>query len=360
MDFPKASYVTISDSRTKAPAKASADSATHAAEDLLRLNLIGASPVFTETLHLIQRVARSEAAVLIQGETGTGKELAARAIHYLGQRRDFPFIPINCGALPDQLVENELFGHARGAFTDARESTTGLISEAEGGTLFLDEVETLSLKAQATMLRFLQDGTFRPLGGRQLRQANVRIIAASNIDLAELVRAGTFRLDLLYRLRLMAVEMPPLRERAGDVTLLAEAFLQRLILQYGEEKCLDRESLEALERHHWPGNVRELEHVLHREFLLTEGSILRVRQDSVDPFGPRIRRSKSDSPNAEATLDFNTAKARAISDFERAYIIRMLQKHAGNVSAAARSCGKERRTFGRLMKKYGIDKERYR
>jgi two-component system response regulator GlrR len=210
------------------------------------------------------------------------------------------------------------------------------------------------------MLRFLQDGTFRPLGGRQLRQANVRIIAASNVDLAELVRAGTFRLDLLYRLRLMAVEMPPLRERTGDIRLLAEAFLQRLILQYGEEKCLDPESLEALERYHWPGNVRELEHVLHREFLLTEGSVLRIRQDSIDLLGPRTRRSQYASPDAGTTLDFNTAKARAISEFERAYIIRMLQAHGGNVSAAARSCGKERRAFGRLMKKYGIDKERYR
>lgn len=355
----KATVVTVSRSATATCPSTSTDHAASATDDLLDLNLIGASPAFTDTLYLIRRIARSEATVFIQGETGTGKELAARGIHYLGARRNFPFIPVNCGALPDQLVENELFGHARGAYTDARDAATGLIADADGGTLFLDEVEALSLKAQVALLRFLQDGTFRPLGGKQLQQADVRIIAASNIDLGELVQTGAFRADFMYRLCLMTVSMPPLRERERDVVLLAEHYLSHLILRYGEEKVLDDESLETLQRYHWPGNVRELQNVLHREFFLTEGPIIRIRAESLAPSGQRISRPAVDT-GPDSMLDFNSAKARAISEFERAYVIRALRMHGGNVSAAARSSGKERRAFGKLVKKYGIDKDRYR
>ena len=337
------------------------DSADTSNEDLVDCNLIGSSPAFTDALHLIRRVARSDATVLIQGETGTGKELAARAIHYLGRRRNFPFIPVNCGALPDSLVDNELFGHARGAYTDAREPSGGLIADAEGGTLFLDEVEALSTKAQVSLLRFLHDGTFRPLGGRQLLHAKVRIIAASNIDLAELVRAGAFRADFMYRLRLLAVEMPPLRERRGDIALVARNFVRKLSSQYRQDKRLDDASVTALERHAWPGNVRELENVLHRAFLLSDDDTVQVDDSSFDASRTQQRRNctaPADSPAAPA--DFSTAKARAIGEFERAYLIRTLQSYSGNVSAAARSCGKERRAFGKLLRKYGIDKELYR
>jgi two-component system response regulator GlrR len=331
------------------------------AEEFASLNLIGASPVFLDALQLIRRVARSDATVLIQGETGTGKELAARAIHYLGARRNYPFIPVNCGALPDQLVENELFGHSRGAYTDARDTAAGLIADAENGTLFLDEVEALSQRAQVAMLRFLQDGTFRPLGGRQTLHARVRIIAASNIDLTDLVRAGTFRADLLYRLRLMDVELPPLRARTGDLALLAGNFLRKLCAQYRVEKRLDPRALDVLEGHDWPGNVRELENVLHREFLLTEDNTLRMQRFTLNA---AARRGSPPPELADAAIDdfsvsFNRAKARVLGDFERTYLMTAMQRNGGNVSKAARSCGKERRAFGKLLKKYGIDRSSY-
>jgi two-component system, NtrC family, response regulator GlrR len=328
-------------------------------EDRMRLNLVGNSPAFLAALALIQRVARSDATVLIQGETGTGKELAARAVHYLGARRDQPFIPVNCGALPDQLIENELFGHARGAYTDARDTTAGLIADADGGTLFLDEVEALSMRAQVALLRFLQDGTYRALGGKQERRAQVRIVAASNIDLGELVRRGSFRADFMYRLRLLAVDLPPLREREGDVAQLSHNYLRRLSQQYREVKLLDPQSLIALQMHAWPGNVRELENVLHREFLLTDDATVRVREWSFDPASNRGPRQVAAS-SGENMLDFHTAKERAIGEFERGYLIRAMQRTGGNVSKAALSCGKERRAFGKLLKKYGIDKDRYR
>src|SRR5258708_26329967 len=181
--------------------------------DFGKLNLVGNSPAFLHVLELTKRFAGCDATVLVQGETGTGKELVARAIHYLGVRRDFPFIPVNCGALPDSLVENELFGHARGAFTDARDARRGLIAEAQEGTLFLDEIEVLSPKAQVTLLRFLQDLEYRPLGGASVRNANVRIIAAGNADLGTLVRSGRVRQGPPLRLNVPAVELSPPAER---------------------------------------------------------------------------------------------------------------------------------------------------
>src|SRR5258706_4658136 len=196
-------------------------------EDFGELNLVGRSPAFLEVLELTKRFSACDATVLVQGETGTGKELVARAIHYLGARRNFPFIPVNCGALPDSLVESELFGHARGAFTDARDARRGLIAEAQGGTLFLDEIEVLTPKAQVALLRFLQDLEYRPVGGAVVHDANVRIIAASNANLGTLQSDGHFRKDLLFRLNVLSVDLPPLRERQSDVVFLAEIFLKR-------------------------------------------------------------------------------------------------------------------------------------
>jgi transcriptional regulator with GAF, ATPase, and Fis domain len=187
-------------------------------------NLIGLSPAFRDMVGLVQRIAQTDAPVLIEGETGTGKEVAARAIHYSGSRRDRPFVPVNCGAIPENLIENELFGHVRGAYTDAREPQPGLIALANGGTLFLDEVETLCPKGQVALLRFLQDLNYRPLGSRREESADVRVIAATNIDLSELVHAKQFRMDLYYRLQILFLRMPPLRERTGDAALLAEHF----------------------------------------------------------------------------------------------------------------------------------------
>jgi DNA-binding NtrC family response regulator len=195
-------------------------------ELVAQLHLLGKSPAFRRLLEEVERFAACDATILIHGETGTGKELAARAMHYLSGRRNGPFIPINCGWIPDSLIGSELFGHSRGAFTDAREAREGLVAQAEGGTLFLDELEALSLRGQVALLRFLQDYEYRPLGAASARTANVRVIGATNEDLEELVKQGQFRRDLLYRLNVLAVAVPPLRERGDDVVVLARACLE--------------------------------------------------------------------------------------------------------------------------------------
>jgi len=323
-------------------------------EDFGELNLVGHSPAFLYVLELTKRFSGCDATVLLQGETGTGKELVARAIHYLGARRDFPFIPVNCGALPDSLVESELFGHARGAFTDARDARRGLIAEAQGGTLFLDEIEVLTPKAQVALLRFVQDLEYRPVGGTVVRNANVRIVAASNANLEELVRVGQFRRDLLFRLNVLSVDLPPLRERQRDVVILAEMFVKRFARQYSRPKSLHPDAVTWLLTHDWPGNVRELENLVHREFLMTDGPMIHLRS----PASPGACR-KSDPEAALSRLTesrFQEAKASAIAQFERAYIVELLSRTRGNISQAARISGKERSRLGKLVKKYGLER----
>jgi len=242
-----------------------------------RLNLLGESAVFRDTLRIIERIASVDATVLIQGETGTGKELAARALHYLSPRHEFPFIPVNCGALPDNLLESELFGHERGAFTDAKQATRGLVAQAEGGTLLLDEVEAMTPRAQVVLLRFLQDHTYRPVGARRIASGDLRIVASSNVDLEEMVRRGQFRRDLLFRFGILNVTMPPLRERGRDAVLLAEHFLEHFAVRYERpRKRLHAGSVTWLLSHDWPGNVRELENLMLREFLLADGDVIRI------------------------------------------------------------------------------------
>jgi DNA-binding NtrC family response regulator len=225
---------------------------------------IGRSPAFLRVLDLIDRFSRCDAPVLIQGETGTGKELAARAIHYSGARRNAPFLPVNCGAIPETLVESELFGHVRGAFTDAREARSGMVAQAEGGTLFLDEIEALEARGQVALLRFLQNLEYRPVGSSTSKLANVRVVAACNGDLAELARRGICRRDLFFRLNVFVLDMPPLRVRGDDVTLLAEAFAERFCRRYGMPRIkLDPACLDCLAAYDWPGNVREFENIVH-------------------------------------------------------------------------------------------------
>ena len=239
--------------------------------DFSRVNLLGQSPVFLHTLERIRKLAASDATVLILGETGTGKELVARAIHYQGGRRHAPFIPVNCGAIPDNLVESEFFGHRRGAFTDAKESRVGVIEQAESGTLFLDELEALSARAQVVLLRFLQDHTYTQIGGSTGRRANIRVIGSSNADLQQMAARGQFRSDLLFRLSVLLLELPPLRRRNGDAVFLARAFIERFAAQYGRTaRPLDARSLAYVQQHDWPGNVRELENLIHRAFVLGE------------------------------------------------------------------------------------------
>jgi DNA-binding NtrC family response regulator len=319
------------------------------------LNLVGNSPAFLDALELMRKSAACDATVLLQGETGTGKELAARAIHYLGARRKFPFVPVNCGALPDTLVENELFGHARGAFTDARDARQGVIAQAQGGTLFLDEVEALSLKAQVALLRFLEDFEYRPLGGAEVRTADVRIIAAGNADLAAAARVGGFRQDLLFRLNVLPVELPPLRARGNDVVRLAEMFLQRFARQYRRPpKTLHADAVQRLLGHAWPGNVRELENLIHREFLMSEGPAIHVH--CLASCAADIAPTPEPLFGKLTKASFQDAKARAIAQFERAYITELLARTGGNISQAARISGKERSRLGKMLKKYGLER----
>jgi len=318
-----------------------------------RLSLAGNSPAFREAIVVMGKLARVDVPVLIEGETGTGKELAARAVHYQGARRDGPFVPVNCGAFPDSLVESELFGHVRGAFTDARNDRPGLVETAQGGTLFLDEVDSLSPKAQVTLLRFLQDSHYRPVGGRVEQKANVRVIAASNAPLDLLSESGGFRLDLLFRLRVMSLRLPPLREREGDALLLARLFFTRC---RSDHECraslLDEDSCRWFDRYHWPGNVRELESLIYREALISDHPVLRLEAPTALK---QERRTRPDRrlPSFDG-VGLATAKARMVQQFERAYLHRLMDEADGNVTRAARLAGKERRALGKLLKKYGM------
>jgi two-component system, NtrC family, response regulator GlrR len=321
--------------------------------------LIGESESFKAMLALLEKIAGYDATVLILGETGTGKELAARAIHYLGRRADKPFIPVNCGALPDHLIENELFGHGKGAYTDARDSQAGLIAQAEGGTLFLDEVDALSPKAQVSLLRFLQDGQYRPLGGGKAESADVRILAASNVDLAELVAQDKFRPDLHYRLNVMELDVPPLRARGGDIVLLARHFIEEAACRYKiPRRDLHPDTINWLASQPWPGNIRELGNRIQREFLMSEGSVIQIPIGSLPSEDRRQQADRRQIPSE--TLNFNEAKQQAMQDFERAHLIRLMRQSLGNVSQAARLAGKERRTLGKLLKKYRIEPDLFR
>lgn len=308
--------------------------------------MIGQSQGFVKLLEQVERVARCDATVLVEGETGTGKELVARAIHYQGARQERPFVPVNCGALPDSLLENELFGHAKGAFTDARSDQPGLVGLAEGGTLFLDEVDALTPRAQVALLRFLQDQRYRPLGSRQERDADVRVIAASNQCLEQLVKADRFRLDLLYRLRLLHLRIPPLRERPGDPALLCTHFIEKAQRKFGgRARALDAATIAWLDLHSWPGNVRELENLVYQAHLACDDEVL-----SLPP--PDTLAATSDQDTN--TFTYRCAKEQAIAAFETRFLGNAMQRSSGNVSAAARLIGTERRHLGRLLKKYSI------
>jgi len=237
--------------------------------------LVGENPVFLAEVRKIPLVAQYKANILISGETGTGKEVCARAIHYLSPRAQKPFVPVNCGAIPVELVENELFGHERGAFTDASAVQHGLIREAEGGTLFLDEIDCLPLLAQVKLLRFLQERQYRSLGSTKTQQADVRVIAATNIDLEEAVRTGKLRRDLYYRLNTIPLMLPPLRQRREDIPLLARYFLVKYAAEFNTPVAeFSADAIQKLVLYEWPGNVRELEHIVERTVILAERAVV--------------------------------------------------------------------------------------
>jgi len=321
-------------------------------DQFLGMNLVGNSPAFLDVLARVKRIAGYDVAVTIYGETGTGKELIAKALHYLSSRAGGPFIPVNCGGLPDTLLENELFGHEDGAYTDARGSHGGLISDADGGTLFLDEIEAMSPKAQVALLRFLQDKQYRPLGGKALKTADVRIVAASNVRLEDLRRGRVFREDLFFRLNIMPMVLPPLRARSGDVLLLAEHFMAELRGQYDDHgKTLHHSAQRWLLHNEWPGNVRELQNTLHRAFLLTENDVIRPSDLWLEGT------DDSAGVDDEAVLlgmPFNDARNQVVLDFEKQYLTELLRRAGGNVTRAAKMAMKERRAMGRLLKKHNL------
>jgi DNA-binding NtrC family response regulator len=307
--------------------------------------LVGESPAFLNEVGKIPLLSKCSAGVLISGETGTGKEVCARAIHYLSPRANKPFIPVNCGAIPTELVENELFGHERGAFTGAKDSQTGLIQEADGGTLFLDEVDCLPLLAQVKLLRFLQEKEYRPLGSTKTCRADVRVIAATNCGPEKAVEAGKLRQDLYYRLNVIPLVLPPLRDRREDIPLLARHFLAKYSDEFGKRVTdFSAETIRRLISYDWPGNVRELEHVVVRAVVLCAQSRIGEADISL-PLGATAAIEES----------FQGAKSRIIAEFEKSYIERALLMHHGNISRAARAAQKSRRAFWELIRKHHID-----
>lgn len=318
--------------------------------DLVEYNIVGQAPSIQALRNAVACFAGYGAPVLIRGETGTGKELAARAIHYLSERRDGPFIPVNCGAIPRDLVEAEFFGAVKGAYTDAKSDRIGLIRQAEGGTLFLDEIDSLDLKGQVSLLRFLEEKTYRPLGSSRSQSADVRIIAATNAPLDALCESGRFRCDLLFRIDVLSFRIPPLRERGADVTLLAETLLRRLVAQYGKRIVgFSREAVTYLCHHDWPGNVRELENRLHRAYILATGDRIELCHLQ-DP----CTIAASPSPHRTDFLGFQEAKAKAVAEFERNYLSQLLDRAGGNITRAADLCGKDRSSLGKLVRKHGL------
>ncbi|HLT02616.1 MAG TPA: sigma-54 dependent transcriptional regulator [Geminicoccaceae bacterium] len=319
--------------------------------------LIGSSAGFRDVIARIARFSACDAPVLIEGETGTGKELVARALHYRSARRGQPFVPVNCAALPEQLVVSELFGHERGAFTGAQGRRSGLVEQARRGTIFFDEVDSLPLAAQAVLLRFLQDQEYRPLGAGSLMHADTRVLAASNVCMLREVRERRFREDLYHRLNVLTLCLPPLRARGRDVLELAGHFLGQLGRLYRRApKALSAAAVRAMMAHDWPGNVRELENRLHRAFLMADGR--EITAADLGLVGADAEQGAE--PPAPPDQDtFAAAKARAVADFERAYLCNLMARTRGNVSAASRLAGKERRTFARLLKKHGIERQQY-
>jgi DNA-binding NtrC family response regulator len=319
-------------------------------------NIIGSSKAMQKIFDLIATVARVDSTVLITGESGTGKELVAKAIHYNSLRREGPFIVIDCVAIPDALLEAELFGHKKGSFTGAISTEKGLIELAQNGTLFFDEISNLPLSTQAKLLRVLQEKEFRPIGSRITTRADVRFIAATNRDLREMVRKGEFREDFFYRLNVFPIKLPLLRERREDIPALAFHFLKKYAAETGKDvEHISAEAMRMLIAADWPGNVRELENTIHRAVILAKSRTI-MPEDiiAVEETGsPGTPRSLKELKEEKKRLRENS-----VVEVEKSFLLDALRENAWNISRAAQSVGMERTNFHGLMRKYGIRRER--
>ncbi len=319
--------------------------------------LIGRSSRLRAVVELIHRIADTDVTVLIRGESGTGKELAARAIHLASKRARRKMVTVNCPALPEQILESELFGYARGAFTGAAQDKKGLFLEADGSTILLDEIGDMPLTLQTKLLRVLQEKEIQPLGQNRSFRVDVRVLASTNQDLEEKIEKGLFREDLFYRLNVVTITMPPLRERPEDIPMLARYFLGKFVEEYGRsQRDFSPEALSCLVRNPWPGNVRQLQNSIKRAVLLATGEM--VEPDD-------LRCGGSEKPAAPMTaelnhLPYNEAKQQVLSSFSREYLDALLRQHTGNVSAAARASGLGRQALQRLLKKFGLRADEYR
>ncbi|MFH1130180.1 MAG: sigma-54 dependent transcriptional regulator [Pseudomonadota bacterium] len=312
--------------------------------------LVGQSPGINHVIELIRNVASSPATVLIHGENGTGKELVARAIHDNSPRARNPLVTLNCSALADTLLESELFGHMKGAFTGATTSHHGLFVAADGGTLFLDEIGDMPLRTQPKLLRAIQEGEVRPVGANKPINVDVRVIAATNMDLEQMSKAGAFRQDLYYRLNVVRIEIPPLRERKEDIPLLAHHFLLKHQIAVGKEfDGIDGRVLNRLSRFSWPGNVRELENAIERAVVMGRGDVI-----GIEDLPPEIMGIDGGAVDEDLTeLPFSEAKTIAVQRFERVYLAKLMQLHR-TVSAAAKAAGVDRSNFRRLLRRHEL------
>ncbi|HEY0670704.1 MAG TPA: sigma-54 dependent transcriptional regulator [Longimicrobiales bacterium] len=318
-------------------------------------NVIAASPKMRKVMQLVAKVAPSNSTVLITGETGTGKDVIARAIHYNSPRRDGPFVVADCASLSESLLESELFGHVRGSFTGAIRDRKGLAETARGGTLFLDEIATISPQVQGSLLRLLQEHEIRPVGSDKTVSVDVRVIAATNRQLQELVREGKFRDDLYYRLSVFTIDLPPLRERREEIPLLAHHFVQRIAAETGKEiNLITPAAMALLEAHDWPGNVRELENVLERAVLLAESNA--ITPDAIPISMKESSSGWSYVPDDARTLVEAKKELRveAVERLERMFLLKALQTADWNVTRAAQNVGMQRPNFHALMRKHSI------
>ncbi len=317
--------------------------------------MLGKSEAMQKIFHMIGRVAETDVDVLVLGETGTGKELVARSIHQRSSRASKRFVPVDCGAIPKELMESEFFGHEKGAFTGAQTRNLGLLEYANQGTIFLDEIGHLSPALQAKLLRALQERTIRRLGSNRQLEIDVRVVAATSLDLDAEVKAGRFRIDLYYRINVARVELPPLREREGDIPLLAERLLKNYVAEMGKrETKLSPEALEVLSAYSWPGNVRELQNVLKRTLAMVRHDVI-VPEDLPDPVFAAARHLPAAGDDG-----FFAKRERRVANFEREYLTSLLANTSGDVSQAARDAQMPRGTLYRLLKNHELDPADFR